>query len=125
MATDLERVGGEAGVRAILGQLLAWMKDDFIVGYLFLGVDLERVLDREVDHAVALLGGPRRPAQRSLVEVHRAKRINRGHFARRLAFLQRAFERFQVPPDIQQRWLAADRRLEVAITDSLDCGPTS
>jgi truncated hemoglobin YjbI len=121
--SDLSSIGGEAAVQAHVRALVARFASDFIIGYLFEGRDLERVIRHEVEHAVEHLGGPRRYTGRPLALAHRPLRINRGHFRRRLAILRTVLGERGVDPEIIDRWIAAEARLEAAIVDGTDCAP--
>ncbi|MCB9760795.1 MAG: group 1 truncated hemoglobin [Alphaproteobacteria bacterium] len=119
--SDYERVGGEPGLRRIFTDLLARMGADFVIGYLFAGRDVARIIEMEVSLAASHLGGPERYAGRSVARVHGPLRINRGHFRRRMAFLRTTLRDHGVDEDIIARWVAHDLRLEPAVTDGTDC----
>ena len=121
--TDYERIGGEPALERLIGRFLDRVFGDFIIGFLFEGRDRARIHRHEVEHAAALLGGPRRYAGRPLAAVHQPLRINRGQFRRRLAILRVVLHADGVPPEIIERWIGHDARLERAITDGLDCVP--
>jgi truncated hemoglobin YjbI len=99
------------------------MSTDFIIGYLFMGRDLERIKMHEAELASAHLGGPRAYAGRSLPTAHKPLRINRGHFKRRIALLRVVLHEQGVRDDIAARWVAHDEALEGAITDGTACVP--
>lgn len=121
--SDFEAVGGRDGVEAILRDFLDRVFDDFIIGFLFVGRDKERILTHEVEHACAHLGGPRAYTGRPIDRVHRPLPINRGHFRRRLALLRTVLREHQVDEAVIERWIAANRRLEEAVVDGTDCVP--
>ncbi|MCK6522879.1 group 1 truncated hemoglobin [Myxococcota bacterium] len=121
--SDLERLGGETAARAIISDFIARVARDFVIGYLFAGRDLERIVLHETAMAVAMLGGPVAYTGRPLGAVHQPLKINAGHFRRRLAFLERTLEAHGVPEDIAARWIEHNRRLERLIVDGTDCAP--
>lgn len=121
--TDLERIGGPQQVEALMEAFIARMRDDFIVGYLFEGVDLARIVQHEAQLATAHLGGTARYTGRPIGAVHRPLRINRGHFRRRLAILRTVLSEHDLADDVIDRWIAHDRALEPVITDGTDCVP--
>ena len=121
--TDYERIGGHAGLEALIGVFVDLVFDDFIIGYLFEGRDRARIVRHEIEHAAAHLGGPRAYSGRPIPEVHQPLRINAGHFRRRLAILRTVLRERAVDEDIIDRWVASNQRLQAAITDGTDCGP--
>ncbi len=123
MTTDYERLGGEPQVRRLVDAFLDLVFDDFVIGFLFEGRDLDRIRAHELEHAIRILGGPMLYTGRPLPEVHRPLRINRGQFRRRLVLLRSTLRKHGVPDDIARRWVDAEARLEPAITDGTDCAP--
>lgn len=121
--TDYERLGGHDGVEALVRAFVTRVFQDFIIGFLFVGKDLDRIVRHEVAHASEHLGGPRAYTGRPIARVHKPLPINRGHFRRRLALLRTVLQEHDVDGDIIERWIAADRRLEEAVVDGTDCGP--
>lgn len=119
--TDFERLGGETAVARLIRALVEREEKDFIVGFLFQGRDLERVIRHETAFAVAHLGGPNAYQGRPLHKAHAPLRINRGHFRRRLAILRTVLQEHEVPEDIIERWLAHDARFVDAVTNGTDC----
>lgn len=123
--SDLAAIGGEDAVAGHVRAFVSRFAGDFIIGYLFEGRDLERVIRHEVEHAIEHLGGPRRYTGRPLATLHRPLRINRGHFRRRLAIVRTVLAERGVEPEIIERWIQAEARLEAAIVDGTDCGPST
>jgi len=121
--TDYEIIGGEEGLRTVLDDFVHRMAADFIIGWLFEGRDLQRIVRHEVAFAAAHLGGPRAYEGRPLGAVHQPLRLNRGMFDRRLALLRTVLAEHRVPAEVIDRWIAHDRRLEPVITDGTDCTP--
>lgn len=105
-ASDFERVGGEAGLRAIMVEFVDRVFADLMIGFLFARVSRERLIDLEVGYAAEHLGGPSMYGGRPLAEAHRRHPISRGHFGRRTTILRETLARHGVPDDVQARWLA-------------------
>ncbi len=121
---DLERLGGPAGVHRILDAFVRRAASDFIIGFFFQGRDLERIARHEAELVIERFGGGPAYRGRPLDRVHRPLRINRGHFRRRLAILQRVLEEHGVPEDIARRWIEEERSLAPLVTNDQDCtGP--
>lgn len=123
MDSDYARIGGADGLECIVRDFVGRVFDDFIIGFLFIGKDPERIVRHEIEHAAAHLGGPSRYTGRPIGQVHRPLPINRGHFRRRLALLRTVLRDHDIDQDVIDRWLAANRRLEEAVVDGTDCGP--
>lgn len=119
--SDWERIGGQAGAERALRAFLDRVFDDFIIGFLFVGKDKERILRHEVELASLHLGGPLGYTGRGIGQAHRPLRINRGQFRRRLAILRTVLQEQQVDEDIVQRWISHDQKLESVVTDGTDC----
>jgi hemoglobin len=110
-ASDFLRVGGEAGLRAIVDDFLDRVFSDVMIGYLFEGKPKARIRELEYRHAAEHLGGPVRYDGRPMDEAHRAARIFDGHFARRLHLLGETLAAHRVPDDVRARWLAHNEAL--------------
>lgn len=119
--SDLARIGGPGALEALMRDFIGRVSQDFVIGFLFAGKDLERIIQMETALAAAHLGGPDPYPGRPIGATHRALRINRGQFRRRLAFLRRVLEEHQVPTDVAERWVDFNARLEGAVTDGTDC----
>ncbi|MCB9797967.1 MAG: group 1 truncated hemoglobin [Alphaproteobacteria bacterium] len=119
--SDLERLGGEPALRAIVQDFIGRVSADFIIGFMFQGKDLQRIIDKEVELAARHLGGEAPYTGRPIAQVHRPLPINRGHFRRRLAFLRTTLAAHGVAEDIAARWISANEALEAAVTNGMDC----
>ena len=97
------------------------MANDFIIGFLFVGVDLVRVKKHEGELARRHLFGKGRYQGRPLGPLHRGLRINRGQFRRRLAILRVVLKEHGVGEEQINAWIEHDQALEPVITDGTDC----
>ncbi len=122
--TDYERLGGEPGLRDIVTAFIDRVYDDVIIGFFFWSVDRAQLIEREIEHAAAHLGGPKAYRGKSIPEAHAKHPINRGHFHRRLHLLEQTLRQHNAPEDVIERWLEQNRRLESAVTDRTDCAPS-
>jgi hemoglobin len=121
--TDYETLGGGEVLEQVIDRFIDLVFDDFIIGFWFKGKDRVRIKKHEVEHAALVLGGPSRYTGRPLVTAHKPLGINQGHFRRRLAILRKVLTDAEVDPDVIERWIAADRKLQDQITDGSDCAP--
>jgi truncated hemoglobin YjbI len=116
-----EEAGGEPVLRIVMHRFVERVFSDGIIGFLFEGKDAARVEQHEYEHAVATLGAPVPYTGRPIVSLHRTLRINAGQFRRRLAILRQEIDRAGIPPHIRDFWLAAQQKMQAAITDGTDC----
>lgn len=120
--SDYARIG-EDRLRAVMRDFVARTSSDMIIGFFFAGHDLERIADKEFELARVHLGGGGTYTGKPIGAAHKPKRINGGHFRRRLALLRVVLREHQVDEDIIERWMEHDSRLLSAVTDGTDCLP--
>jgi len=119
--TDFERIGGEPVLREIVTEFVDRVFSDSIIGFFFQGKDRERIIEKELEHAISHLGGPQVYTGRPLDRVHQPLRINAGQFRRRLAILRKVLADRSADEAVVERWLAHDRALLDKITTGGDC----
>jgi len=115
------RMGGEPALRAVIDDFIDRVYDDIMIGYLFSGVDRQRIKDLEFQHASQFLGGPHAYGGRPLRAAHAKHRIMGGQFARRLQLLRNVFATHRVPEEVQRAFLAHNESLREQVT-SQDLG---
>ena len=115
-ASDYERIGGEAGLRALIRDFVGTVFDDVMIGFFFRRASRARIEEMEYQHAAEFLGANLVYQGRPLDQAHRAHPIMGGQFARRKQLLREAMERHNVPADISTRWLDHTESLREAIT---------
>lgn len=115
-SNDYERLGGEAGLRALINDFVATVFDDVMIGFFFRKANRARIQEMEYQHAAEFLGGPVVYKGRPLAQAHKAHPIMGGQFARRKQLLKEAMERHSVPEDIVKKWLEHTESLREDIT---------
>lgn len=118
---DFDQLGGVEGIKPIIQSFIDKVYGDMIIGFLFINVDKEQLIAREVEFASRHLGGSVSYTGKPIGPVHRKHPINKGHFHRRLWLLGNTLDEHGVNPDIKERWLSHNRQLEPVITDGTDC----
>jgi hemoglobin len=116
MDSMYERLGGQAGLRAIIDDFVDRMFDDLMIGFFFRNVERERLKDLEFQHAAEHLGGPVQYAGRPIAAAHAKHRIMGGQFARRKELLRKTLHDHGAPQDIVDAWLAHIESLRPQIT---------
>ncbi len=119
--TDFERLGGEPVLRVIVTEFVNRVYADSIIGFFFQGKDRDRIIEKELEHAIAHLGGPQVYSGRPLERVHQPLRINAGQFRRRLAILRKVLAEQGADEESARRWLEHDSALLDQISSGGDC----
>ncbi|MEC9400436.1 MAG: group 1 truncated hemoglobin [Myxococcota bacterium] len=110
--TLIERVGGEAALRALLRDFYDRLYEDMIVGFLFQPHDKESLIAHQFDYVCAHIGlKTTRYTGRSMREAHRHLPILPGQFDRRHQLLRDVLRDHNVPEDVQEVWLTLDTSL--------------
>jgi truncated hemoglobin YjbI len=122
-----EQLGGEPVLRAIIDRFVDRVTMDTMIGFLFAGVDRQRLKQKEFEFAAEHLGAPVRYSGRPLDRVHARHRILGGHFMRRLTILKETLTEFETPEPVFTHWLSHTERLRPLITEHVGshCDPIS
>ena len=104
--SDFERLGGEEGVRRIIGSFTQKVYNDAMIGFFFHGKDHDRITEMEYRHAAEYLGGPVVYDGKPIAKAHRSLGIMGGQFLRRRKILENTLVEQGVTEDIRTRWLA-------------------
>jgi hemoglobin len=110
-----DQLGGDA-LRAVITDFYRRVFDDVMIGFLFVGKDRARLIDKEWELAARMLGGDVRYTGRSMPEAHRRVPITGGHFDRRVQILKDAMAAHAVAPEVQAVWLAHTAALRAQVT---------
>ena len=124
MATPWETLGPDddarlARLEAVVRDFYARVVDDLMIGFLFQGKDIDRLVELEIQFTARMLGRPGGPyAGRSMRAAHAASPILGGHFMRRQQLLREAMAARDLPDAVREAWLAHNARLaSQVITD--------
>lgn len=122
--TAFARLGGEAGLRAIVDAFVERLLRDPMVGFFFAKVPARRLKALEYAYAADHLGGPKSYRGRPLDEAHRAHPISLGHYQRRRLLLAQVLAEHHVPLADARAWIAhqdAHKFLVVRPKESSPC----
>jgi hemoglobin len=111
-----ERIGGEAGLRAIVDDFVSRVTSDIMIGFFFRGVDKEKLTTLETQFAASHLGGPSNYQGRPLKKAHEAHPIMGGQFNRRLTILDQTLRDHGVEDEVRTVWLEHNEQLRSQIT---------
>ena len=104
--TDFDRLGGEKGVRHLIGIFTDRVYKDAMIGFFFHGKDQTRITEMEYRHAAEFLGGAVVYDGKPIARAHRSLGIMGGQFLRRRKILENTLRDEAVADDIIDRWLA-------------------
>jgi hemoglobin len=122
--TALHEQIGEARVRAVLEDFYDRVFSDVMIGYLFARVrgDRARLVERELELTMGLLGARSAYAGKPMREAHRALGIMGGQFDRRLQLLRETIADHDVPDEVARAWLEHAESMRPLIVTG-PCGP--
>jgi hemoglobin len=110
-----DQIGGDA-LRAVIEDFYDRVLSDVMIGFLFIGKDRQRLVDKEWEFTAGLLGGSVRYTGRPIREAHSKVPILGGHFDRRLQILRDTLEAHDVPQQIRQAWIDHSLALRPQVT---------
>ncbi len=119
-----ERIGEEP-LRRVVRDFYTRVVADPMIGFLFTGKNVERLIQKEWELVASLLGAPVGYSGRSMAEAHARVPISVGHFDRRLVILEETLEAHQVDAEVRRRWLDHARSLRAQLTSDPEgvCAP--
>lgn len=110
-----DRIGGEA-LRAVIADFYGRLFHDPMIGFLFIGKDRKRLIDKEWEFTARLLGGGVKYTGRPMRAAHARSPILGGHFERRLQILRDTLADHDVDPEVQATWIEHTLALRPQVT---------
>lgn len=92
---------------------------DVMIGYMFEGKNKQRLIQKELELALEILGEKGKYTGRNLKNLHQPLKIQGGQFDRRLVLLRKAIEKNHLPEEIKQKWLEHTESLRHEVTWNL------
>ncbi len=114
-AVLFDLIGGDA-LRAVLVDFYDRVFDDAMIGFMFIGKDKQRLIDKEWEFAAAMLGADVRYTGKSMPKAHARSPIMGGHFERRLQILRDVMEAHGVADPVREKWVAHTQALRGQVT---------
>jgi predicted alpha/beta-hydrolase family hydrolase len=104
-------------LRATISDFYDRLFDDAMIGFLFAGKDKKRLIEREWEFTLRLLGNRSIPYRgRTMRAAHAKSPILGGHFERRLQLLKDTMEAHAIPKEQRDRWVEHTLSLRSQIT---------
>lgn len=113
--TFLERIGGQHGLETILADFYRRVSADPMIGFLFKGKDLGRLVALEVQFTARAFGASIDYEGRGMRLAHAALRVSGGQFDRRMRILEETLRDHAVGADVVEAWLGHGRALRRAV----------
>ncbi|MBI5607932.1 MAG: group 1 truncated hemoglobin [Deltaproteobacteria bacterium] len=116
MGSLIEQVGGVAALAPVMADFVARLARDPMIGFFFVGVDLQRLVQFELQFAARALGAEVAYEGRPLRQAHQKHRIADGQFNRRRELLRQTLRDHQVPQAACDALIEHSERLRGAVT---------
>ena len=119
------QAGGEDALRALLVDFYERVLSDAMIGFHFRDADPARLVEKELELALQLLGAPVRYTGEPLRAAHARHPIFGGQFMRRLQILKDCMADHDLPEAVRSAWVAHTLELRPLITDNAttECRP--
>ncbi len=111
-----ERAGGAEKLRAVLVDFYDRVFDDVMIGFFFRGADKQRLVEKELEFALRLLGADVEYTGKPLPAAHAKHHIMGGQFNRRLQILRETLADHDVPEDVRAAWIRHTEELRGQVT---------
>jgi hemoglobin len=107
---------GPDKLRAVITDFYARLFDDVMIGFLFIGKDRKRLIEKEIELTARFLGADVRYTGRPLREAHARVPIMGGHFDRRRQILEETLAAHGVDPEVRETWIRHTLALREQVT---------
>lgn len=107
---------GPAALRTVIADFYQRLFDDVMIGFLFVGKDRARLIQKEWELTARFLGADIPYTGRPMRMAHAASPIFGGHFERRLQLLRETLADHAVDPEVAQVWIDHQLALRSQIT---------
>jgi len=114
-----DRIGADR-LRAVIEDFYDRVFADVMIGFLFIGKDRQRLVDKEYELAARMLGADIRYTGKPMREAHAKVPILGGHFDRRVQLLRNTLADHGIDPEVQDTWLAHTHALRPQVTADKD-----
>jgi len=116
--TNYERIGGDAGVTALLERLYQRAVADPLFAPFFQSTNIERLKERQHAFISQAIGGPQRYAGPPLAVSHAHLRIEQHHFDAFVDHMKGALQDLGAPADLADQLMAQVHPLSAVIVNT-------
>ena len=114
-APVFDQIGGDK-LRAVIEDFYGRIFDDTMIGFLFVGKDKQRLIDKEWEFTAAFLGADVTYTGKPIRAAHARSPILGGHFERRLQILKDVMASHDVDDAVRERWIGHTLALRSQVT---------
>ncbi len=108
---------GPDKLRAVITDFYARVFDDVMIGFMFIGKDRQRLIDKEIEFTANFLGADIRYTGKPIRAAHARVAIMGGHFDRRLKILEETLADHDVDAQVRDTWLGHTVALRSQVTE--------
>lgn len=110
-----DKIGPEK-LRAVIADFYDRVFDDVMIGFLFIGKDRQRLIDKEIELTARFLGADIRYTGKPIRAAHARSPIMGGHFDRRLQILRETLADHEVDAEVCEAWIQHNLALREQVT---------
>lgn len=110
-----DKIGPDA-LRAVITDFYRRLFDDVMIGFMFIGKDRRRLIEKEIELTARFLGADVRYTGRPIREAHARVPIMGGHFDRRSKILEETLAAHGVDPEVREVWMRHTHALREQVT---------
>lgn len=107
---------GPDKLRAVITDFYGRLFDDVMIGFLFIGKDRKRLIEKEIELTARFLGADVRYTGKPLRAAHARVPIMGGHFDRRRKILEETLADHDVDPEVRETWIRHTLALRDQVT---------
>jgi len=111
-----DKIGPDT-LRAVITDFYSRVFDDVMIGFLFIGKDRRRLIEKEFEFIGKFLGGDIKYTGRPMRAAHARVPIMGGHFDRRLQILRETLADHDVDPEVREVWIGHTLALRSQVTE--------
>lgn len=111
-----DKIGADA-LRAVITDFYSRVFDDVMIGFLFIGKDRKRLIEKEVEFTSNFLGAEIQYTGRPMRAAHARVPIMGGHFDRRLQILKETLADHDVAAEVREVWIGHTVALRSLVTE--------
>ena len=91
--------------------------NDPMIGFMFIGKNIERLIEKELELTLNFFDHPVRYTGKSLLDAHRHLGIKGGQFDRRMVLMRQAMVMNNLPEIIIEKWLEHNEMARAIVTN--------